>query len=152
MLGKNVWQTVLTYGLGLGLTRFGLNLVAIELEGPQIVFESIPLAMVAMGLTIVVMIGAGFKIRRDNGGLLDLQSGLLALLGIYASAGLLAAVCNGLYFHVMRPELLSEVSAYAARLSSYGMVREFFSSLIFGGLLSAIFALVLKREQVKVSS
>jgi ABC-type branched-subunit amino acid transport system permease subunit len=151
MLGKNVWQTVLTYGLGLGLARFGLNLVAIEWKGPRIVFESIPLAMIALALTIVVMIGVGFKIRKDNGGLLDLQSGLLALLGVYASAGLLAAVCNGLYFHVFRPELLSELTAYADRLSRYGMIREFFSSLIFGGLMSVIFALVLKREQVKVS-
>jgi hypothetical protein len=100
---------------------------------------------------VVVMIGVGYRIRRENGGLLDLQTGLLSLLGIYASAGLLAALCNGLYFHVFRPELLSEVSAYASRLTTYGMMREYFSSLIFGGLLSAIFALVLRREQVKVS-
>ena len=151
MLGKSTWQIVLTYGFGLGAARLGLNLLAIELEGPRILFESLPLAMIAMALTIVLMIGTGFKLRRDNGGLIDIQSGLLAMLGVYAIAGLVAAVGNGLYFHVFQPAQMEVVSAYAERLSSYGMMREYFSSLIFGGLLATIFALVLRREQVKVS-
>jgi hypothetical protein len=151
MLGKNIWQTVLTYGLGLGLARFGINLIAIELEGPKIIFESLPLAMISLALTIVVMIGVGYKLRRDNGGILDLQTGLLALLGVFASAGLLAAVSNGLYFHVFRPDHLLAVADYAERLTTTGMIQEFLSSMIFGALLAVIFALVLKREQVKVA-
>lgn len=150
MLNNRTLQTVLTYGLGLGIARFGINLIAMEVEGPKIIFESLPLAMIAMAVTITVMIGVGYKLRRDNGGILDLQTGLLSLLGLYALAGFIAAACNGLYFYVLQPDMMAKVSAYAERLTMYSMLREYISSLVFGSLLAVIFAFVLKREKVKV--
>lgn len=152
MLGKQLWQTILTFGLGLGITRFGINLAAAEFGGSAMLFESLPLAGFAMGITIIAMIWVGYRLRDQNRGLIDLQSAFLGMFGVYAVAGLLTVLCNAAYFFVFRPEVLAGLSEYAQRLSNEGMTREYLSSLIFGGLLAMIFAFVLKKEKVKVAS
>lgn len=152
MLKNFIWQNVLTLGFGLGIARFGINLAAAEMEGPLMLFESFPLAIGAMCLTIVVMIWGAYRVREANGNLIDLQTGFLTMFGIYAIAGIFTVLCNAMYLNWLRPEFLEMVVAYSDRLTSYGMVREYFSSLIFGGLLAMIFAFVVKREKVKVIS
>jgi len=150
MLGKSVSATILRIGLILGAARVAVNLLAAQAMGPTVLFESIPLAAIALMLTITLMIYAGFRIRKDNGGLIDLQTAFLALLGVYAVAGIVSAASNGLMFHVFFPAWMGEVAAYADRLSSFGMLRELASSLIQGGLLSMIFAFFLRREKVRI--
>ena len=150
MLKKAIWQNVITIGAGLGIVRFGINLVAAEMEGPEILFESVPLAILAMALTIIAMIWSGYRAREANGNLIDLQSGFLTMFGVYAIAGLISAICNSIYLELIRPEFLPMVADWADRLSTNGKIREYLSSLIFGALMAMAFAFGLKREKVKV--
>jgi FtsH-binding integral membrane protein len=138
MLGKNIGQTIATMGLGLGIFRFGINFAVAETEGASLWFSSLPLAAVALGVTIVTMIWTGYRLRQANKGLIDLQTAFLSLLGVYALAGLFTVVGNAFYLQVLRPEMLAGLEAHADRLSLYGTMQEYFSSLIFGGLLAQI--------------
>lgn len=152
MLTHSLTRTILTFGLGLGILRIGIGIVAVLVSGPAILFESLPLAALLMAVMIAGMIYAGVQIRTQNGGLLTWGRASLSIFVIFALAGLLVVGYNALSFHVIQPEWLSGVpEAHLDRLEISNGVYEYISSLILGGLLALVFGYFLKREKVRVS-
>lgn len=152
MLSHSLTRTILTFGLGLGILRIGISMVAVFIFGPIVFFESLPLAGLLLAVMIAGMIYTGVHIRDRNGGLLSWGKGAIYLFSVYAIAGLLVVGYNALSFHVIQPEWLAGVPAeHVDRLEIGNGVYEYISSLIMGGFLALIFGYFLKRESVRVT-
>ncbi|MCI4671614.1 MAG: DUF4199 family protein [Bacteroidia bacterium] len=139
----------------MGAVLIGLRIMIQSLFAFQFGLESIfsgnGLPLVEMGITIAVMIYAGYQYRDKNQIQISLQEGFIVMLGVYAVGSLGSIIWQMIWANYLNPTLL-ELAPDPTFYSASGIFNNFFSSVVMGSILSLVFAYILSRRRAKISS
>jgi len=113
-------------------------------------FTGREMSFIEMGITIAVMIYAGYHFREKNGNFISIQEGFLSMLGVYAVGSLGAIFFHLFYINVIDPSLLEMVPS-PDFYSISNVFANFFTSLVMGSILALIFAFILSKRKAKIS-
>ncbi len=143
-------QVIIRIGLVLVLLRSMVQTYFALQFGGEKLFTGREMSFIEMGVTIAVMIYAGYHFREKNGNLISIQEGFLSMLGVYAVGSLGAIFFHLFYINVIDPSLLEMVPS-SDFYSVSNVFAHFFTSLVMGSILALIFAFILSKRKAKIS-
>ncbi|WKN31821.1 DUF4199 domain-containing protein [Porifericola rhodea] len=165
----------LKYGLILGIISIVISASIIIIDY-SLLASAWWVGFINFGITIAILIYAGYQLRAEMGGTLTFKEGFMSTWLIIVIAGAIATLYSILQYHVLTPELPAQIqeaiiNQSASMMERFGaddqtideMVAElesdnsfsvnnlllsfFYTSILGGAVLALIIALIVKKKE-----